>query len=664
MITVSQWADMFRQIATEFAAEPGKWHTDKFDPMREVMDECSPHSKHRRVVLVKPVQSGGSEACVLNPIGYTIDINPRSMLVVFPTLDACESFSKERIEPMIANTSTLKDKVVDTSSSKGGAASTVKKKKYPGGFANFVGANSATGLSSRPVPIVIVDEVDLCIKNANRQGNPVKLALSRTTTFFDRKEILLSSPSNDEGESGIIPFWEDGTQGKLERECPNISCRHYQVLDFDRMDLDSAMLACEKCGQYFPEWKWQRGIGFYRWVHARDHSTTASYWISGLDSPWLDWKVDMVDDYLSCKKVLDAGGDDSLMRVFVNTKLTKYYKRRGKKIDIDLYSDRREVYSCHSLGMEVPDDVVIITAGVDVQDSFIVYDVVGWARDRESFSLETGSFQGDPRIPNSEVWQQLDNFVYRRLWRYRDGSYIRTRITFIDSGGHCTNDVYKYCKSRHPRVFAIKGVESEGTSIIVSDRTSRKARIAEGIRLVKVGSNYLKDEIQSRIAIEKPGPGYCHWPKLPNNMDTCGYTIEYFEELTSNQREVTFDKSGFAKFKWTKNRTDQDEALSCQIYARAALEYLKVKLDKIEKGSTKIQLQPSDIEEVEIGLGKLICIDRTKQKVRKAINQYGQPTNQAIMEIGEIEQEARREHRELGKVRGYGFYGAGNNTSF
>jgi len=555
---------------------------------------------------------------------------------------------------MIAGMPSLRDKVIDNSNTKG--ASTVKKKKYPGGFANFVGANSTTGLSSRPVPIVIIDEVDLCIKNASRQGNPVKLALSRTTTFFDRKEILLSSPSNDEGESGIIPFWEDGTQAKLERLCPNTSCEHYQVLDFDRMDLETAMLACEKCGQLFPQWKWQRGATTFRWVHSKEHATTASYWMTGLDSPWLDWRVDIVDDYLACKKVLDHGGDDSLMRVFTNSKLAKYYKRRGKKIDIDLYHDRREVYECHSRGVEVPDGVILITAGVDVQDSFIVYDVIGWGKGRECWMLETGNFQGDPRIPNSIVWQQLDNFVYRRLWRYADGSYIRTRAMFIDSGGHCTNDVYKYCKSRHPRVFAIRGVESEGNAIIVSDVTSRKAKVAEGIRLIKVGSNYLKDEIQTRISIEVPGPGFCHWPKLVNDMPTCGYTAEYFEELTSNQKEVTYDKSGFARFKWTKNRTDQDEALSCQIYARAALEYIKAKL--IER-DTISNLAVDDVEKVEIGLDKIIYVDKTRRKGHRPINQYGQPMNQAVMEIGEIE------HREAAsRPRPQFSYGAGNMTSF
>jgi phage terminase large subunit GpA-like protein len=464
----------------------------------------------------------------------------------------------------------------------------------------------------------------LCIKNASKQGNPVKLALARTTTYPDKKEILLSSPSNEEGESGIISFWGEGTQAKLEHECPNFNCRHYQVLDFERMDLDTAMLACEKCGAYFEQWQWQQGVGSFRWNHEfPDDSTTASFWMTGLDSPWLDWKIDIIDDYKNCKKI-EEQGDDSQMRVFVNSKLTKEFRRRGKTVDIDLYHDRREVYECHTSKAEVPDGVILITAGVDVQDSFIVYDVVGWGRGRESWMLETGNFQGDPRIPDSIVWKQLDEFVYRRIWRYSNGDYIRTRLMFVDSGGHATDDVYKYCKSRHPRCFAIKGVEGSGNAIIVGGGLKRRQKIVEGVWLIKVGSDTIKDELHTRLAITNIGPGYCHWPMLPNSMPACGYTLEYFEEIISEQREIKYNKAGFAEYKWTKNRTDPNEALDCQVYARAALEYLKVRLEQMPRDIVKIGER--DIDMVEIGLGREIVVEKERIRTKPKVNQYGGQT--------------------------------------
>src|SRR4029077_7022994 len=112
-LTIDQWADRFRRIPPEFAAEPGDWRTSRVSSMRAIMQACSPSHPARRVVLVKPVQAGGTEAAILNTIGFTIDISPRSILCIFPTLDLAESFSKERLDPMIKMIPRLNEKVAD-----------------------------------------------------------------------------------------------------------------------------------------------------------------------------------------------------------------------------------------------------------------------------------------------------------------------------------------------------------------------------------------------------------------------------------------------------------------------------------------------------------------------------------------------------------------------
>jgi phage terminase large subunit GpA-like protein len=348
----------------------------------------------------------------------------------------------------------LSSKISDVSA-QGIDRSSAKKKRYPGGFLNLVGANSTAGLSSRPVPMVIMDEVDACIQNAGVAGNPTKLLSARTTTFPDKKEIFISSPSNDVEETGIAQMWEDSSQGWLETCCPNAKCQHWQILEWEQMDLESATLCCTKCGQYFNQWQWNnRGEQMERWRFDNpNHHSTAGFRLSGLNSPWLDWQIDLVDEYKEAKRVQDMG-DDSLMRVFVNTKLAKPYRVLGKRVEIDLYHDRREIYPCYESGSELPEGVVLLTAGVDVQDTYLAYDITGWGRARESWGIETGEFQGDPRTPTSGVWEQLDRFVFNRVLRYADGKAAKIRIIFVDSGGHCTTEVYQYCKRRQ-LVFAI-----------------------------------------------------------------------------------------------------------------------------------------------------------------------------------------------------------------
>jgi phage terminase large subunit GpA-like protein len=122
---------------------------------------------------------------------------------------------------------------------------------------------------------------------------------------------------------------------------------------------------------------------------------------------------------------------------------------------------------------------------------------------------------------------------------------------------------------------------------------------------------------------------------LPNGMPTNGYTLEYFEEITAEQRELTYDRHGFARYEWTKNRTDPNEAFDCRVYARAALEYLRVKLEQMPK-DVLANFPEQDIDRVEIGLGRIIHVDKSKRMDRKAVNQYGaKPSGTAIREEGE-----------------------------
>ena len=58
---------------------------------------------------------------------------------------------------------------------------TVLHKKFKGGHATIVGSNSAAGLASRPVRIILCDEVDRYEASAGNEGDPVNLALKEET---------------------------------------------------------------------------------------------------------------------------------------------------------------------------------------------------------------------------------------------------------------------------------------------------------------------------------------------------------------------------------------------------------------------------------------------------------------------------------------------------
>ena len=211
-----------------------------------------------------------------------------------------------------------------------------------------------------------------------------------------------------------------------------------------------------------------------------------------------------------------------------------------------------------------------MTAAVDVQDTYLAYEVVGWGKGRESWGIEAGEFQGNPHLlpdpnrPNQSPWEQIDRFVFNRIFRYEDGRFARVRLCFVDSGGHATTSVYKYTKLRQPRVLAIKGVGGPDRPMVIGGKLRERA---EGCWLLRLGVDTLKDELHARLAVETPGPGFCHWPCGPNGEDVQGYGEGYFRQLIAEQRVLKYSKGGFAKFEWHKNRTDANEAFDLRCYA-------------------------------------------------------------------------------------------------
>jgi phage terminase large subunit GpA-like protein len=595
-MTVSEWADTRRRIAPEFAAEPGAWSTSRCEFMRAVMDAASPSSPARRVVLLKASQVGGTESLILNVVGFTVDVDPRSILIVFPTVELAQGFAKERLEPMIASSSALAAKVAEVRSGAPGILSersTLRSKTYPGGVLNLVGANSVSGLSSRPVPVALMDEVDACVANSGAGGNPIKLLTARTSTFTaSKKEIFLGSPSLSEDETGITQLWQDSSRGVLETSCPK--CGSWQVLDFARMDLETARLACATCAAESGQWEWNGRDGGERWRHEVPKHHTQGFRLSGLNSPWLDWKRDLCDEFKEAYRV-QQHGDESLMKVFCNTRLAEPYRVLGKRAEIDLYSERRERYRLAASDADVPDGVILVTAAVDTHDHCLLYEIVGWGRGRESWGLEYGMIAGETRKADSPVWDRLDALVYHRVLKFSDGALTRARIVFVDSGGHSTTAVYSYAARRHPRVFAIKGVGRDGLPMIIGGRVRDQT---SGAWLLRLGVNALKEEFHARLQVAAPGPGFCHWPEGENGEDVRGYTEAYFRELVAEQRVLKYTKGGFAKYEWHKARVEANEAFDLRCYARAGLEYLRVRLEQMTRDELR-GVNPRAIEAVE-----------------------------------------------------------------
>jgi phage terminase large subunit GpA-like protein len=209
------------------------------------MNCLSPYSNYEKVVFMKGAQIGGTE-CGNNWIGYVIDKAPGPMLVVQPTVEMGKRWSKGRLAPLIEDSPRLRDKVKDPRSRDSG--NTVQSKEFPGGVIVVTGANSAVGLRSMPVRYLFLDEIDAYPGDVDGEGDPVSLAIQRTSTFARRKILLVSTPTI-QGLSRIEQEFEASDKRYFHVPCP--FCSHYQKLIWTNVKFDTPLehtyYECENC---------------------------------------------------------------------------------------------------------------------------------------------------------------------------------------------------------------------------------------------------------------------------------------------------------------------------------------------------------------------------------------------------------------------------------
>ena len=143
-LTISEWADRYRRLSPEASAEPGQWLTSRAEYQRGIMDAISDPAVDT-VVVMSSAQVGKTEI-VNNVVGFHVAQDPAPLLVLMPTLELGEAWSKDRLAPMVRDTPALRGKIKDPRSRDSG--NTLLHKSFPGGHITVCGANSPASLAS------------------------------------------------------------------------------------------------------------------------------------------------------------------------------------------------------------------------------------------------------------------------------------------------------------------------------------------------------------------------------------------------------------------------------------------------------------------------------------------------------------------------------------
>jgi len=571
-LTVSEWAEKKRRLSPESSAEIGPYRVSRTPYLREIMDAFT-DPKVRRLILVSSSQVGKSEL-ENNIIGYIIDQDPSSILFIHPTTIDAKEYSKLRIAPMLRDTPVLRRKVSPAKSRDSG--NTILQKTYPGGILTLCGSTEAHALASKPIRYVIGDERDRWAQSAGKEGDPWKLAMARQITFYNTKAVEVSTPTI-KGDSAIADSFLEGTMERWCVKCPH--CGEYHDIDFFKniryeteefmvqgkaqYKVKNILYLCSGCACTSTETEIKRQPA--KWIAENPDAYqrgVRSFWLNSFVSPWASWESTILE-------YLYAQGDTAKMQVVYNTRFGQLWENRGDTQDPETMLGRREVYDA-----ELPEGVLVLTAGVDTQDDRFEYEIVGHGHFGETWGIEKGIIMGSPDDP--ATWDSLDMMVFDRVLRFKDGLGLKVSMSFVDEGGHFTAQVRRCCRDRiRKKVFCIKGMAGQDRPFT---SPPKKMKIIVGSRYLgtcwqyQLGVDSGKQMIMDNLRVEAPGPKYCHFPLRED------YGLTYFNGLLSEH----LVPEGKIRQRWEWEKIpghERNEPLDCRNYAMAAFRVLPVNLD-------------------------------------------------------------------------------------
>lgn len=501
----------------------------------------------REIWVQKSAQIGWTEI-LNNVIGYYVDQDPAPIMIVQPTQDAAEDWSRDRLAPMIRDTPCLNAKFSQDKSRS--TANTLRHKTFRGGLLAVAISNSPSSLASKPIRILLLDEVDKYPASAGKSGDPTRLASKRTTAFWNRKILVGSTPTIKDASRIEAGFLASDQRFFF---VPCAHCNEFQRLVWAQVrwideDTSTATYVCVSCGACWNDAEKADALLRGEWRATKPFKGVAGFHVWEAMAGFVRME-EIARNFLEAKKLPET------LQQFINETLGETWEDKGETLETKGLAARMEAYTAERL----PPGILLLTSGTDVQDDRLETTVWGWGTDEECWRVEHIVLRGNPG--SQALWLEHDA-ILRRRWKTDDGRELLIEAAAVDSGGHFTEHVYRYCAQRKRfRVFAIKGQGGPGR-LIWPKKASRSSK--SRVSLWMIGVDTAKELLYGRLKrINEPGPGYVHF-----DADT---TAEFLEQLTSET--VVFRQVQGRKVRlWKPKKVGiKQEALDCLVYAHAAM---------------------------------------------------------------------------------------------
>jgi phage terminase large subunit GpA-like protein len=557
-LTLSQWAKQYRIINGQ------PWRSEVCPEWDDVMDAISDWVT-QEITVVAPSQSAKTEIGV-NACGFFTHQEPCPQIVVQPNGDMAKSFSRDRLAVMYRSSPELAKLVPPARNRESG--NTLLSKQYPGGQIDITTAKSPAGLAMRPKRFVFLDERDRHPRSAGKEGDVKSIVRARTKSYQRRRKIYeVASPTSEE-ESLIWKSYLEGTQEVREVPCPH--CHHFQVLVFERLrwnKSDAGMVlpesvhyVCASCEQHIGYEQRAQMKSRGRWVStgAARVPFKRSFRLPGLLAAFQLWD-EVAQEFETANQQKDLGLRAEMMRAFWNTTMGELYRdQESETVKAALLAralpyDTREAAD-GIVRWQVPREVGILVAGLDLQHDRGEIVVRGYGVGEESWLIERVVLRGDTSQPT--WWAELEQWRTKRTWRHESGATMQIRSLCIDAGdGTHSKQVYSYCAPRWGQcVYAIKGSSNPSAPL-----TPLKVTRVKPGRLYIIGVNGIMDRVYRRLSMTERGPGYLH---MNEHCD------EDFAAQLLSMRRVIDPRT--RKRKWEATPNVRNEVPDSEGYAYAA----------------------------------------------------------------------------------------------
>jgi phage terminase large subunit GpA-like protein len=495
-----------------------------------------------------------------NIIGYYIQHEPQSQMVMQPTRSDVKTWLETKFNPMCEYSKSLTECIAKPRGREG--VNNQDMKSYRGGYLMMSWAGSPNTMRGRSAPRIYADECDGY--NRNSEGHPVNLLWQRAATFGGKRKLILTSTPTFKGTSFIELSFNQGDQRKYWIPCPH--CGEFQTLKWSNVTWKSergehfpetATYVCDHCACEINDGQKIAANRKGEWRASMPFRGHASFHLSELYSPFRKWE-DIVQSFLEKKSTGD-------LKTFVNVSLGETWEEAGEQNDPQHLLSRVEDFND-----VVPYNGAIIVAGIDVQLDRLELQGIAFGAQEEAFVIDYKIFRGDPN--NEAVWQDLSEFLDQKRYKHECGKLLPISFAALDTG-FMASKCYEYVRTRPIGLpFAVKGKSTGGDYPFVSAPTRKRVPNKAPFDLYSVGVDEGKSLLYNRIRQDADAE--------TKMMHFCEKTCDenYFGQLTAERRVLRYTK-GFPRYEWHNVAPDKrNEALDTFVYALAVLRITNIDL--------------------------------------------------------------------------------------